>query len=165
MTEFFLQYWYWFAFGFWILLVINSFLWLHRKYFPKPVKYQTLRGTTPEEMRSWASSFWKKSQAKSTLFDRPGYDALWLWFGLSRASFLTLPRVLLHEMPDDWQLQMAKLLNEFDDYWDPGKMGSVGNSKFQVNLRRGNRNIPMPIWVLNHRHPDKELMESFKAKK
>lgn len=39
----------------------------------------------------------------------PGYDALWGWFGLSRASFLVLPRVLMHEMPDDWQLRMAAL--------------------------------------------------------
>lgn len=32
-----------------------------------------------------------------------GENALWLWFGLSRASWLTLPRVLMHEMPDEWR--------------------------------------------------------------
>ena len=138
MTEFFLQYWYWFGFGFWILLIFSSFIWLRRKYFQKETQFIPL--------------------------SRPGYDALWLWFGLSRASFLTLPRVLLHEMPDDWQAQMAKLLNEFEDYWNPGpKMGSVAKSTFQVNIRKGSRNLPMTQWIKNYRHPDKKLLESFKA--
>ena len=46
---------------------------------------------------------------------RRGYEALWLWFGLSRSAFATLPRVLMHEMPDDWQADMARLLNQFDE--------------------------------------------------
>ena len=42
--------------------------------------------------------------------------------GLSRASWITLPRVLCHETPDEtpdeWQLKMAKLMEEYDKYWD-----------------------------------------------
>jgi len=45
---------------------------------------------------------------------KKGYDKLWSWFGLSYASFLTLPRVMMHEMPDEWQGKMADLLEEWD---------------------------------------------------
>jgi hypothetical protein len=86
------------------------------------------------------------------------FDALWLWFGLSHASFLTLPRVLMHEMPDDWQAQMAKLLNEWDDHW----FNFPINWSYQVNLRRGSRNIPMPDWMKNYRHPDHKMINSLK---
>ena len=29
------------------------------------------------------------------------------WFGLSYASFLTLPRVLMEAMPEEWQRKMT----------------------------------------------------------
>jgi hypothetical protein len=45
---------------------------------------------------------------------RPGYNRLWLWFSISRTGWVTLPRVLIHEMPDDWQDRMAALLEEYD---------------------------------------------------
>ena len=54
--------------------------------------------------------------------DKKGYDRLWNYFGLSYASWLTMPRVLMHEMPDSWQLKMAKLLEEYDNYWDTDKL-------------------------------------------
>jgi cation transport regulator ChaB len=44
-----------------------------------------------------------------------GSDRLWLWFSLSYANFLTLPRALMHQMPEEWQDKMAELLEEFDD--------------------------------------------------
>jgi len=44
-----------------------------------------------------------------------GYDRLWNWFGLSRATFITLPRAMCHEMPDGWQERMAALLEEWDE--------------------------------------------------
>lgn len=81
---------------------------------------------------------------------RPGYDALWLWFGLSRASFLTLPRVLMHEMPDKWQRDMAKLLNEFDEAFPNHPAG-------ESIVRR--RNGPWPSWLLNYRRPEYSQIE------
>ena len=47
-----------------------------------------------------------------------GYEKLWQWFGSSRASFLVIPRVLMHEMPDEWQSKMADLLDEYDNAFD-----------------------------------------------
>ena len=76
--------------------------------------------------------------------NRPGYDALWLWFGLSRASFLTLPRVLMHEMPDDWQRDMARLLREMDETFPRSPVGDA-----IVRRKRG----AWPDWLLNYRRP------------
>lgn len=78
---------------------------------------------------------------------RPGYDALWLWFGLSRASFLTLPRVLMHEMPDEWQAKMAALLREMDEAFPRSPVRDA-----IVRRRSG----PWPGWLLNYRRPQSD---------
>ncbi|MBT7631292.1 MAG: hypothetical protein HN597_16555 [Desulfobacula sp.] len=52
-------------------------------------------------------------QNQCTISD--GKERLWGWFELSYASFLVIPRVLMHSMPDDWQNQMASLLEEYQD--------------------------------------------------
>lgn len=41
-----------------------------------------------------------------------------LWFGLSYANFLTLPRLVMESMPLQWQRTMARLLWEMDDTFD-----------------------------------------------
>jgi len=87
---------------------------------------------------------------------RPGHDALWGWFGLSRASWLVLPRVLVHEMPDDWQARMAVLLDEFDAVFKNVPLYGV-----QVQLKRAGKCVPMPDWI-RYRHPDRATIETFK---
>lgn len=85
--------------------------------------------------------------------NRPGYDALWAWFELSYASWLTIPRVLMHEMPDEWQARMAKLLAEYDEAHhhfmdlDP-PIDTV------VCCKVDGRYVKPPEWLLNYRHPD-----------
>jgi len=37
-----------------------------------------------------------------------GEDDLSLWFGLSYASFCVLPRILMEDMPEEWQKKMDK---------------------------------------------------------
>ncbi len=59
-----------------------------------------------------------ETQPAPTAASCSGHDRLWAWFSLSYASFLTLPRVMMHEMPDEWQDKMAALLEEWDDTWD-----------------------------------------------
>jgi hypothetical protein len=81
---------------------------------------------------------------------RPGYDALWLWFGLDRASFLVLPRVFMHEMPDEWQAKMAVLLDEWDAAWDWGNCGFDGT---HVSVKRANKFVRMPEWLIQYRRP------------
>jgi hypothetical protein len=88
--------------------------------------------------------------------ERPGYDALWSWFGLTRASWLTLPRVLLHEMPDEWQARLADLLWQFDMEWDTGELPST-----RVQAIEGSGRLTrFPEWLLQYRHPHREAIEA-----
>lgn len=83
-----------------------------------------------------------------------GRQRLWGWFGLSYASFLTLPRVLMHAMPDDWQDRMAALLEEYEDTFDTSDLPSAF-----VSARRDNRFMKWPHWLLKYRRPDRQAIE------
>lgn len=86
-----------------------------------------------------------------------GHDLLWNWFGLSYASWLSLPRVLMHEMPDEWQRKMAELLEEWDETWDGDSLPSP-----IVNARKNNKFTNWPSWIVNYRHPNKEMIETIR---
>lgn len=60
---------------------------------------------------------------KTETFNDSGHQALHLWFGLSYAEYLTIPRSVLQSMPDEWQATMARLLSELDNTidWHPEK--------------------------------------------
>jgi len=87
---------------------------------------------------------------KNTGFRESGHAALWGWFGLSYASFLVLPRVLMHEMSDEWQGKMTELLKEYDDAFP--NMPDIGT---RVQATRNGKMVKWPEWVLRYRHPDK----------
>lgn len=89
--------------------------------------------------------------------DGPGYEAMWGYFGLSRASWLVLPRVLVHGMPDEWQGRMAALLDEFHATYT-----NVPAYEVHVQLKQSGRFIKMPDWV-GYRHPDMAVIERFKG--
>lgn len=91
--------------------------------------------------------------------DGDGHDCLWCWFNLSYASFLTLPRVLMHEMPDRWQYQMAKLLREYDAAF-PNQPG-IGT---RVQCTKDGKLAKFPEWMLNYRHPDRAAIDEVKRK-
>lgn len=84
------------------------------------------------------------------------HERLWAWFGLSRATWLTLPRVLMHEMPDEWQEQMAALLEQWDEAWS---FEGMDVPLPMVTARKGNRFTCWPCWLLNYRHPDQSEIE------
>jgi len=96
----------------------------------------------------------------TVVLERKGYQRLWGWFCLSYASWLTLPRVLMHEMPDDWQDKMAALLEEWDEAWDTQNMPEA-----HVAARNGNRFTKWPGWLLNYRHPDVKEIERLRSNK
>lgn len=83
-----------------------------------------------------------------------GYQSLWGWFGLSRASFLVLPRVMMHEMPDQWQERMADLLLEWEKQYPNADL------EFTVRKSRGGKLQPMPEILTNYRHPDRDAVRS-----
>ena len=87
-----------------------------------------------------------------------GYERLWAWFGLSRASWLTMPRILMHEMPDEWQDKMADLLEEWDDEWDTSDMPAPS-----VTAKLDNKFTRWPAWLLNYRRPAKREIERLRA--
>lgn len=90
--------------------------------------------------------------------DRPGYDALWESFGLSRAAWLVLPRVLLHEMPDEWQLRLANLLNEMEDTF-PG----APCFDYAVVAKDTGKFARLPEVLCNYRHPDLESIDRMRS--
>ena len=50
--------------------------------------------------------------------DTPGKLTLECWFGLSYAQFLTVPRLVLESMPEEWKQKFADLLFEMDATFD-----------------------------------------------
>lgn len=94
----------------------------------------------------------------SAELERHGHDALWDWFGLSYASWLTLPRSMMHEMPDDWQRRMAELLNEWSATWDSSDMPDP-----QVTAKAGGKFCRWPDWLLNYRHPDRDAINALRS--
>jgi len=78
-----------------------------------------------------------------------GRSKLWGWFGLDRASFAVMPRVLIHAMPDEWQGKMADLLIEFEETF-PG-LQDLPNAT--ITAKRGNKFTSWPSWLLNYRRP------------
>lgn len=91
----------------------------------------------------------------------PGHDALWLWFGLDRASFLTLPRVMMHDMPDEWQQRMADLLNEWDETW-VNLPEEPASTHVQFRDLQG-RLTRCPWYFKNYRHPERWKLDLMKG--
>jgi len=84
---------------------------------------------------------------------------LWRWFGLSHASFLTLPRVLMHAMPEEWQDKMTVLLEEYDNTFT--NQPDIGT---RVQITQNGKLVKTPEWLINYRHPDKLTIEEVKNK-
>lgn len=87
-----------------------------------------------------------------------GYDDLWLWFGSSRSAWLTLPRSLMHAMPDDWQKQMAGLLDQWDAAWNTAHLPAP-----YVSAHDGAKFTRWPEWLLNYRRPAQAEIERVRA--
>lgn len=89
-----------------------------------------------------------------------GRDALWSWFGCSRASFITIPRIMAHDMPDDWQQKMCDLLEEYDaTFINQPNLGT------RVQCTKGGRLCKWPYWILDYRHPDRVELHKLKEKR
>tara|TARA_B100000902_G_C27315541_1_gene921082 strand:- start:3101 stop:3547 length:447 start_codon:yes stop_codon:yes gene_type:complete len=81
------------------------------------------------------------------------------WFGLSYATWLTIPRVLLEQMPTDWQLQFTHLLEQYENTFP--ERPPIG-TQVRVTDQR-NKLIPTPEWVTNYRHPDQKFIDGMKG--
>lgn len=88
-----------------------------------------------------------------------GREKLWLWFELSYASFLTLPRVLMHEMPDDWQGKMADLLTEYSETFP--NQPDIG-TRVQITDATG-KLVACPRWLTDYKHPDRAVIATLRG--
>ncbi len=80
------------------------------------------------------------------------------WFNLSYASWLTLPRVLMEAMSLEWQDKMAMLLNEYNEAFpNQPKIGT------RVQITRNGKLIPTPVWLINYRRPDREVINQLRT--
>lgn len=84
------------------------------------------------------------------------------WFGLTYSSWLTLPRVLLSAMPDEWQFRFTQCLDELDDTFD--SMGCDG-LEIEVRFKRDGKYVKTPDYVGQYRHPSIEFIEECKSRR
>jgi len=63
-------------------------------------------------------------------------------------------------MPDDWQMRMAELLEEWDETWDSHDMPNP-----MVVAHNGKKFARWPEWLLNYRHPQKDEIDKLRAAK
>ena len=96
--------------------------------------------------------------SEATGYVQGGYDRLWDWFSLSYASFLTLPRAMMHEMPEEWQWKMAALLEEWDKTWDSNELPEPS-----VTAKKDGKFTKWPDWLLNYRHPNKAEINKLRS--
>ncbi|WP_256220327.1 hypothetical protein [Pseudomonas sp. NBRC 111138] len=80
------------------------------------------------------------------------------YFGLSYASWLTLPRVLMEAMPEVWKRQMAALLHQYDDAYP-----NQPNYGTTVRLTVDGKLVKTPCWLSNYRHPDWAMVNQLRA--
>ncbi|EAA6139656.1 hypothetical protein DUU50_12080 [Salmonella enterica subsp. enterica serovar Corvallis] len=88
---------------------------------------------------------------------------LHLWFGLSYAAFLVMPRVAMMQMPKEWQEKMAELLNQYDETINTSAFGVKG-CRVQALTGEG-KMMKMPEELLNYRHPSPETRASLLKEK
>ena len=89
-----------------------------------------------------------------------GHQKLRIWFGLSYASFCVMPRVLMHEMPDEWQSKMADLLDQMDKEFDNRR---ESEELFTVrSIDKSGKMVAMPEWLKNYRYPNKDEINRFR---
>jgi len=73
------------------------------------------------------------------------------WFGLSYASYFSIPRAVLEAMPVEWQARWVEVMREVDETFDWMSI-LPDDSTYTVNLRhKSGRFLPDPL--RNYRHP------------
>jgi len=74
-------------------------------------------------------------------------------FGLTYASWLVLPRVLMAEMPTDWQKEMVRLWDEFYDTWDMDLIWRNGSPEVMIRDKNGKLRSIEQTGLPHYRHP------------
>jgi hypothetical protein len=80
------------------------------------------------------------------------------WFGLGRASWCTIPRVLMEAMPEEWQRRAAILLHEYSEAFPDGTSLPTP----YVQARVDGKITHWPDWITNYRHPDRAAIDGLR---
>lgn len=117
--------------------------------------------TFPRDLCNYRHPNWSFLES----FKNPSYqsqkkhnDDLWGWWSITRASFLILPRVVLHEMPDKWQNKTAELLSEFNE-WFPGWKSEEYRA---YGVDDSNKMVKIPDWLKNYDVPNLKELDRLK---
>ncbi len=106
-------------------------------------------------------SHWFKQKYFRIRYGQIEIDFIHNQFGLSYASWMVMPRVLMCEMPNDWQKDMVRLWDEFNEMWDMDLLYKHGEPF--VQLRKGGKFISIEKTGLPHyRHPQRGGIEHFR---
>lgn len=79
---------------------------------------------------------------------------MWDWFGLSRASYLVVPRLGMQAMPTDWQDRMIALLDELH------AAGMSSKGKYRVSRINNRGRFIADPWADYRRGDAREAAES-----
>jgi hypothetical protein len=83
-------------------------------------------------------------------------------FGLSYAKWLVLPRVIMEQMPVDWQRKIVELLEELDETYD----WLPEDASIFVTMRdKKGKIVKLPEHLCNYRHPDFQAIDALKVNK
>lgn len=86
-------------------------------------------------------------------------DPIHVWFGLTYASYLVLPRVALVSMPYNWQKRLVKLLDEMEEAFYPDNLLPSETSHYKVFLTdNSGRFVKDPLRHYRH-HPKLKIKE------
>lgn len=97
-------------------------------------------------------------EVNGVMEEQAGYARLSCWFGLGRYAFLTLPRVLMQDMPDEWQNKMAALLEEYEEAFPNQPEIDVS-----VVARKNGKFTRLPDFICNYRHPDTAAIDFMRS--
>lgn len=83
-----------------------------------------------------------------------------LWFELTYANYLTIPRSILQSMPAEWQAKFVALLDELDDTFD----WRPQTGRYWVHMKDGKGRFKHDPFM-EHRRPNFDAIEKARKKK
>lgn len=86
-------------------------------------------------------------------------DPVHIWFGLSYAQYITVPRSIMEAMPYAWQKKMVQLLKELDSTFE--WLPKEGRYWCRLKDEKG-RFVDDPL--MEYRHPDRDYIESIRKR-
>lgn len=146
--------------------IVERYLWLPTKLrIPSTSEYRLKWLTRARIVQVWVT---RKSGRGADWVDRcfvedllQRADAVHALFGLSYASWLCWPRVLMERMPLECQLRFCNLWEEFADQWEWIPEGASIYVQFKDE---SGKYMHMPRELCQYRHPDEDFIESLRRK-